>query len=434
MRIVEGVGPELRRLVEAGWNDPWSGSATPSPVERLVVGRGLIGQAATLLPKATRTVIVADTLTWDAAGEGVVAALGERAVGPIVLDNPAASMATVEGLAAQLVGADLAVAVGSGTVNDVVKAAAFRAGIPYAVVGTAASMNGYVTATSSLMDDCLKISLKAAAPVAVLLDLDVLAVAPQALTRAGLGDALCRTTVQTDAWLAAEFRNEPYTAAVFDLQRAAEARLLDDPAACVGSPEGLRPLVELLLLGGFSMLIWGGSAAASQGEHLIAHVLEMTQPPGLDALHGAQIGVSSITMARLHDRLFAVEPPVLRASGETWFGRAKLLTRNVEEARGFLAQKSLDEGDAERLTAAMAKRWPALRQARADFALPASQLVTALQAAGCATDASSLGIAAEGYAEAVRGAPAARARWGALDLVAHCEEGFATSTLNWPYQ
>ena len=84
-------------------------------------------------------------------------------------------MQTIEWVRTRARGADALVAVGSGTVNDVAKYASFLDGKPFAVFGTAPSMNGYTSTTVALSADGFKRSLPAHAATGVFLDLAILA-------------------------------------------------------------------------------------------------------------------------------------------------------------------------------------------------------------------------------------------------------------------
>ena len=96
--------------------------------------------------------------------------------------------------------ADGLIAVGSGSINDITKHAAHLTRKPYAVFGTAPSMNGYTSVNAAITEDGLKKSLASTAPRGVFLDLAVLAAAPEETDRGGFGDSICRATAQTD-WL-----------------------------------------------------------------------------------------------------------------------------------------------------------------------------------------------------------------------------------------
>ena len=93
--------------------------------------------------------------------------------------------------------------------------------------------------------------------------------------------------------------------------------MVAEPAASLeGDRAALGRLIQVLLLSGFGMTICGGSYPASQGEHLISHHIEMMPPTGWEpALHGEQIAVTTLVMAKLQDRILSRDtPPHLGAS------------------------------------------------------------------------------------------------------------------------
>ena len=54
---------------------------------------------------------------------------------------------------------DMIIAVGSGVINDTAKIIAINTGLPFVIVATAPSMDGYASKTSSMTRDGFKISL-----------------------------------------------------------------------------------------------------------------------------------------------------------------------------------------------------------------------------------------------------------------------------------
>ena len=70
------------------------------------------------------------------------------------------------------------VAVGSGTLNDIVKRSSHECERPYMCVGTAASMDGYTAFGASIEKDGLKQTLSCPAPRVVVADLVILERAP----------------------------------------------------------------------------------------------------------------------------------------------------------------------------------------------------------------------------------------------------------------
>ena len=64
----------------------------------------------------------------------------------------------------------------------------------------------------------------------------------------------------------------------------------------------MRSLARTLVLSGIGMTLCGGSYPASQGEHLISHYVDMFAPAQRCAyLHGEQVAVATLTMARIQE-------------------------------------------------------------------------------------------------------------------------------------
>ena len=155
-------------------------------------------------------VVVADGNTFEAAGKEVRRRL-ERA-GNTVMEHyvfPAepplyAEYSNIVKLRDSLLEHDaIPVAVGSGTINDIVKRSAHECERSYMCVATAASMDGYTAFGASIEKDGLKQTLSCPAPRAVVADLEVLKHAPGDLTASGYADLLGKVTSGAD-WLVAD--------------------------------------------------------------------------------------------------------------------------------------------------------------------------------------------------------------------------------------
>ncbi|HEX6141441.1 MAG TPA: iron-containing alcohol dehydrogenase [Geminicoccaceae bacterium] len=401
--------------------DPDGGGGVPLPVTRIVVEASLDGQEADLLAPLRLPrpwLVVSDEITREVLGRRVERAL---AAGGVVLERPKAGLETAGSLAERARGAGALIAVGSGTLNDLVKHAAASTGRPYVVFATAPSMNGYVTGTASLAVGGLKSTLPARAPRAALFELEVLTRAPARLIRAGLGDTLCRTTAEADWLLAHLVTGSAYDPRPFRLQAADEPKLLDSAGRLAeGDPEAVLTLTRLLILSGLGMALAGSSAPASQGEHLISHVLDMWDS-GAGRLHGEQVGVATLTMSRLQHRLLdLVEAPLLRA--EDGSDPARLTARFDPALRDAcaraLAAKALAPEGRRALARRLAEDWGMIRGRLAPAMVRTGRLTAALEAAGAACRPEDLGIEPAVYGAAVRHARAIRDRYTALDFAA----------------
>jgi glycerol-1-phosphate dehydrogenase [NAD(P)+] len=368
--------------------------------------------------------IVSDRETHAVLGARVERALASRfTVHSLILDAPHADAETVTALAAAIPpGTSAIVAVGSGTLNDLGKAAALIRDIPQLVFATAPSMNGYTSVSASITEDGVKRSIRARTPVGVFLDLEVLARAPVRLRRAGLGDSACRPTAQADWLLSHLLLDRPYREAPFALLAADEVALFADPAALVaGDLEATRALARTLVLSGFGMTLSGGSFPASQGEHLLSHYLEAFWPPGVPhAYHGEQVGVCTLAMARLQEQLLArATPPVLAPSTLT---EAELIARHGPLAgAAFWIDIAAKLVDVDALNSRLATQWDAIRSRIATISLPSAQLEQLLGAAGCPVVPADIGCPDALFADALAHAHELRDRYTFLDLASACK-------------
>ncbi len=282
-------------------------------------------------------------------------------------------------------------------------------------------MNGYTSMNAAISVAGHKKTLPARAPLGVFVDLGVLAAAPRRMIQSGLGDSLCRSTAQADWLLSRHLRNTPYRAAPFALLAADEATLLDAPEALLGGDlAAMRVLARTLVLSGLGMTICGGSYPASQGEHLISHYIDMFAPAGrADYFHGEQVGVATLTMARIQQAMLAGGPP--RVTADTVNRRD--LTERFGEPIGEAcwseyAPKRLSREAAEALSARIAERWSDLRAELQSVMIPSARLAEVMARAGCPQTPEAIGVTAEFYRRAVHDARFLRDRYTFLDLAA----------------
>jgi len=411
-------------LLAGRWRDPETQAAISVPIQLIAIGSKLAGSEADLvkpLGLGRRLALVSDPTTHEVLGGRVERALGSIAeLRRVALPaRPHADDATVAQIRAATSGADALIAVGSGTINDLCKYAAFLDGKPYIVFGTAPSMNGYCSANAAITVGGLKKSLAARVPVGVLLDLSVLAAAPRRMIRSGLGDSLCRSTAQADWLLSHLLLGTPYREAPFALLAADEGALLEEAGALItGNAAAMTRLARTLVLSGLGMVICNGSYPASQGEHLVSHYVDMMVGHRLpESFHGEQIGVSTLSLARLQHRLLEGPAPRLRATAiapddlRRHFGAER-----GEACRKEWAAKALDAAKAEVLSAKLAQDWDRIRVRLQGLMRPVAALERALTVTGAPRRPADLGWPADLYRTALLRARQTRNRYTALDL------------------
>ncbi len=415
--------PLIERLLAGTLADPDGGPPLKVATRSVVIAPSLRGEEAELVRPhvpGRRIAAVSDATTHEVLGARVERALRSIAdvTGIVLPGRPHSDAETVERIRSASADADLLVAIGSGTINDLCKFASARDAKPYVVFATAPSMNGYTSVNAAITVHGHKQSLAAQAPLGVFLDLSVLAAAPKRMIRSGLGDSLCRPTAQADWLLAHLLFGRPYRTMPFVLLREDEERLFGAPDALMaGDLDAMACLVRTLLLSGFGTAICGNSQPASQGEHLISHFADMFGEPGWPhSFLGEQFGVTTLMMARLQERMLEGGRPELRADGESEaefvrrYGAA--LGRSCWEE---FAQKRLDVA---RLAESRDRlqRWDEIGKAIAAVTRPSRMLAEVLGRAGAPTRHEELGWPRAFAQRALRHARDIRARYTFLDL------------------
>ena len=207
------------------------------------------------------------------------------------------------------------VAVGSGTIHDIVRYCACQKGIPFVSCPTAASVDGFCSGVAAMTWEGAKKTLNAVSPVLVVADLNVITQAPIYLALSGFGDMIGKYIALTEWRIANILTGEFYCSRIAEITEQATREVLESAAGIAsGDMASYEKLTYGLLLSGIAMLMMGNSRPASGAEHHISHCIEM-QPEGLgihsDALHGEKVGVGTLMAVREYRRL-------AQLPGELW--------------------------------------------------------------------------------------------------------------------
>ena len=205
----------------------------------------------------------------------------------------------------------LMVAVGSGVINDSVKFVTSRTNLPYIIVATAPSMDGYVADGAPIISHGYKYSPVAHLTYGLIGDTDILQTAPQDLIQAGYGDVIGKITALAD-WDLAVKANGDYRCdtCVTLVQRALDKCFDKAEGLKTRNAESLGALLEALTLTGVAMALVNISRPASGAEHMLSHFWEMDYiARGLNPNHhGIQVGVATPVIARFFEELEDILP------------------------------------------------------------------------------------------------------------------------------
>ena len=383
-------------------------------------------------------VVVADGNTFEVAGREVQRELedaGYTMVEPYVFpaEPPLyAEYSNIEKLRDSLQEHDaIPVAVGSGTLNDIVKRSSHECDRPYMCVGTAASMDGYTAFGASIEKDGLKQTLSCPAPRAVVADLEVLQNAPESMTASGYADLLGKVTSGADWLLADALEVEKIDQTGWSLVQDHLRGWTDSPAELrAGDQQSTEHLVEGLIMSGLGMQSYESSRTASGAEHQFSHLWEM-EGLGKDASprlsHGFKVGVGTVAIAALYELLLErdLDDLDVEALRDSWPSREEM----EQSVRAQHTDPDLEEGAVEQTLAKyvsaeklaerlelLQKVWPELREKVREQLLPAGEIKEMLEAAGCPTTPVEIGLGWEEFEKTYRRAQTIRKRYTALDL------------------
>ncbi len=284
----------------------------------VVVGSGVIENLPLYVQKfcAGKVFLLSDCNTWQAAGAKAYDILCAAGATVVCHCFPQTNLEPDE----QAVGSavmhfswdcELVVAVGSGVINDIGKIVAAMSHVPYIIVATAPSMDGYASATSSMTRDGLKISLPTKGADVIIGDTDILRQAPLKLMQAGLGDMVAKYVSICEWRLAQVITGEYYCEEIAALVRSALRLCVEQASGLLRREENaVRAVFEGLVISGVAMNYAGLSRPASGVEHYISHCLDMRFVEfgtPMD-LHGIQCAVGTRIAVRLYEKLLMIQP------------------------------------------------------------------------------------------------------------------------------
>lgn len=290
------------------------------PMSAMSIGKGAINDIVEMASpfKDGKILVVFDNNTYKVAGERVVKLLKDNGfnIKELMFDCGSDILIPDEKTLGRIVQEQdldvcLMIAVGSGVINDSVKFVTSRTKLPYIVVATAPSMDGYVSDGAPIISAGYKYSPLAHLAYGLVGDTDAIQTSPMDLIQAGFGDVVGKITALAD-WDLSVKANGDYRC---DTCVTLVERALDK---CFSTAEGLKnrnsesinALFEALTLTGVAMALLNISRPASGAEHMLSHYWEMDFiARGLNPNHhGIQVGVATVVIARCFEALQDILP------------------------------------------------------------------------------------------------------------------------------
>lgn len=412
-----------------------------TPNQDIYVGEGLISRLPEYIARrglGKNCVLACDDNTYQIAGKAAAEALSaagysvtlcnmhregkfepdERSVGEVLLSMTEKT--------------ELLIAVGSGSITDTVRVCAMRAGLPYCIVGTAPSMDGYTSVVAPLILRRVKIHRDAKPAELIVCDLAVLATAPLPMIASGVGDVLGKYIARAEWKISELVTGETYCPVCGDMVKDAVTTLMENiPDIAKKTPRGIKILIEALLVSGTTILMIGKTRAVAGVEHNIAHTWEMVQLLGgeIPPSHGAAVGAATCICLPVFKRFMSEDLSLVdtKERVKNAFTYDEYRAAMLKLYGNVAGEELICENPPERLSdAEMAERLERIKKnavgirAAIDELPSPESVVSAMKALGAPVTAAQLGIPERLEKLAMRYGVYYRARYSLFRLMEEC--------------
>ncbi len=368
---------DIEELCRKGGFECGCGRTHRGDTKHVLIEKGAVRYLPELLKElgASHPFVLSGHDTFEAGGKNVERVLNEAGISFTEYVLPNSPVPATEETVGSVVmhfdyDCDVIIGVGSGVINDTGKIMARAVNLPYMIVATAPSMDGFASATSSMERDGLKVSLDSKAAWAVIGDLDILCNAPQHMLLSGVGDILAKY-VSLAEWKIAELTVDEYycpTIAAM-VQESLDKVMKAAPGLLKRNPDAVRAVMEGMVLAGMAMKYAGLSRPASGMEHYFSHIWDMRAlafPEARSDLHGIQCGIGTLYSLKIYDYLRNVVPDkehalmtVRKFSVENWNTQLRAFIGPGAEAmiEGETRQGKYDEAKHAKRLIRILDRW-----------------------------------------------------------------------------
>ena len=316
---------DINTLVK-GIDNCTCGKSHKCPMDYVIIGKDVLGSLTDICEKYQNILLVSDQNTYKVCGKEVAKILGDKITTSIMFETGGAPLIPNEDAIAAIHakyvdGVDLILGVGSGVINDLCKIVSFERKLPYYIVATAPSMDGYASVGSAFILKDMKVTLNAAPPKAIIADTKVLKDAPMDMIQAGYGDIIGKYSCLNDWKLSALINDEYFCQKVYDITYEMADKVKGLAEGVVKRDEdAVGALMEALVVVGIAMAYVGNSRPASGSEHHFSHYFEitgiLTGKPYL--AHGIDVVYSAVLTAKIREQILASTPVRREFNEEEW--------------------------------------------------------------------------------------------------------------------
>lgn len=324
---------------------------------------------------------------------------------------------------------DFLFSLGSGVISDLTKNAAAILELPFFLIATAPSMNGYTSSMAALTDRGIKKTLMVPPARAVFADVAVLRESPIEMVRSGLGDIVSKSVCNADWKLSQLVKSSYFCPVPFRITDKSEPLYLD-AAEEIGdrSEQGILVLTDGIMRSGLSMTVIGTSTPSSGAEHVISHYWDLValMKGGEKRFHGVQVGVATVLMLKLFEviRNYPVKKRVNLERLKHGYPSRNSIDHSISRKFGKYAegvkeeyfQKYMDWQEKQQELERIIDDWDRIWNELSPYIRPTEPVEKALKRSGAACFYQDLGKTKQEVYEDIREAIFIRGRYTVLDL------------------
>ena len=327
------------------------------------------------------------------------------------------------------------IAVGSGTINDIVKCASAEMKLPYLCVPTAASVDGYTPNGAALLMDGFKQTVQCSAPRALAADPELMARAPVWLSSSGFGDLASKIIAGTD-WIIAEKAGSlgapgapPRDPVAWGMVQNGFMDALERSVnAARGDRDAVKTLFQSLAITGFAMQYMKNSWPVSGSEHLFSHTWEMEDLSvnGVPVTHGHKVSIGTLAATAFTEIFFASpsgppeRPEAYRRPGrEERRAQVSAVFKGSQAHDGIVAtsmEKFMDGKIVGTINQSFRDSWKEIRDSVLERLLPYGELKALLAKGECPVRPEEIGLSRSDVIATARRAQMIRNKYNVLDL------------------
>ena len=308
-------------------------------IRHIAIGSNAIAQLGDMVREYSRILLVADENTYAAAGEKTEKALTGKILDKVIFSGKTVLIPNEEAIdrvMQEMDGIELIIGIGSGVIQDLCKYVSLKSKIPYYIVATAPSMDGYASTGAAMILGGMKVTVSAGVPAAIIADTEVLRNAPMEMIQAGYGDIVGKYSALNDWRLSQIVNDEYFCQDIYDLTMDMVHKTLELADGLLKREEkSVKVLMEALVIVGIAMSFAGSSRPASGSEHHLSHFFEITGIVNGEEYfpHGIDVAYSTVVTAKLREKLLSMPWPdkQYRLEREEYIAQVKQIYGPVAE-------------------------------------------------------------------------------------------------------